>query len=236
MLKYKRVLLKLTGEMFGGDQATGIDFSAVARMAAYIKFLKAKYQLDIAIVPGGGNLFRGRNVDSETFDRAQADYIGMLGTIMNGLALQGELERLKVKTRVMSALHVDQACEPFIRRKALSHLDDGMVVILVGGSGRPYFTTDTAAALYAIEIGCEIFLKGSNVDGIYTADPNEDETAVKYSHLTFREALINNLMVMDDTAFALCKGEQIAVIVFDVRDLANIERILLGQDVGTIVT
>lgn len=233
---YKRVLLKLTGELFSMDGKTGIDFAAVKRIAEYIAHLRQIHNVDLAIVVGGGNLFRGRNVLHSDFDRAQADFIGMMGTIMNGLALQGELELLRVKSRVMSSLHVDQACEPYIRLKARKHLDDGIVTILVGGSGRPFFTTDTTAALLAAELGCEILLKGSGVDGVYTADPKIDPNAKKYTSLTFQEALEKGLMVMDDTAFAVCKREKIPIIVFKVDDLENIERILNGEKIGTLVT
>jgi uridylate kinase len=233
---YSRVLLKLTGELFSTEGKTGIDFNSVKTIAAYIAHLRQIHNVDLAIVVGGGNLFRGRNVTGSDFDRAQADFIGMLGTIMNGLALQGELEMLGVRSCVMSSLHVDQACEPYIRLKARKHLNDGIVTILVGGSGRPFFTTDTTAALLAAELGCEILLKGSGVDGVYTADPKIDPNAIKYTTLTFQEALEKGLMVMDDTAFAVCKREKIPIIVFKVDDLENIERILNGEEIGTLVT
>lgn len=232
---YKRILLKLTGELFGGGK-TGIDFDSVREIATYISYLKENFETDLAIVVGGGNLFRGRNLEGENFDRAQADFIGMLGTIMNGLALQGELNTLGIESRVMSSLHVDQACEPYIRLKAKSHLRKGIVVIFAGGSGRPFFTTDTTAALLAAELDCEILLKGSNIDGVYSADPRREPMATKYDILTFQEALQKGLMVMDDTAFAVCKREKIPIVVFDVNDLNNIERILNGERIGTLIT
>lgn len=233
---YKRVLLKLTGELFTDGEKNGINFDRVAKVAAYIAHLRSVHNVDLAIVVGAGNLFRGRNVSGSKFDRAQADFIGMLGTIMNGLALQGELNLLNVPSRVMSSLHVDQACEPYIRLRAIRHLEKGIVTILVGGSGRPFFTTDTTAALLAAELGCEILLKGSSVDGVYSADPKIDLTATKYTTLTFQEALEKGLMVMDDTAFAVCKREKIPIIVFKVDDLDNIERILNEEQIGTLVT
>lgn len=231
---YRRVLLKLTGELFGGGNS-GLNFTEVKKVAEFIAYLKHEYPLDLAIVVGGGNLFRGRNVKDGDFDRAQADFIGMLGTIMNGLALQGELNILGVSSRVMSSLEVNQACEPYIRLRAKHHMEKGNVIILVGGSGRPFFTTDTSAALLAAELDCEILLKGSNVDGVYSADPKKDVNAKRFETLTFHEALVQGLMVMDDTAFAVCKREKIPIIIFDIGDLNNIERIIKGESVGTLV-
>ncbi|SRR5258706_4710833 len=231
---YRRVLLKLTGELFSSDRYN-IDFEKVGTIAAYIAYLKSIHEIDLAIVLGGGNLFRGRNLKDSNFDRAQADFIGMLATVMNGLALQGELNILGVDSRVMSALHVDQACEPYIRLKAMSHLNKDRVVILSGGSGRPFFTTDTTAALLAAELDCEILLKGSNVDGVYSADPKKDAGAVKYSTISYQQAYQEGLMVMDNTAFALCEREKIPIVVFDIGDLKNIERIIEGERIGTLV-
>lgn len=232
---YKRILLKLTGELFGST-GEALDSHKIRTVAQYIAYLKENYQIDLAIVVGGGNLFRGRNVSEGGFDRAQADFIGMLGTIMNGLALQGELNLLKIESRVMTSLPVDQACEPYIRLRAKRHMEKGRTIILVGGTGRPFFTTDTTAALLAVELDCEVLLKGSNVDGIYSDDPKINPDAEKYSSLTFQVALEKGLMVMDDTAFAVCKKNKIPVIVFDISDLDNIERIILGENIGTIVT
>ncbi len=236
MPRYKRVLLKLTGELFCEKGRTGIDFVVVKRIAEYLAHLRKVHDTDLAIVIGGGNLFRGRNIRGDNFDRAQADFIGMMGTIMNGLALQGELNILNVESRVMSSLRLDQACEPYIRLKAMHHLDVGRVVILVGGTGRPFFTTDTTAALLAAELDCEILLKGSGVDGVYSADPKVDKDAKMFSTLTFQEALVQGLMVMDSTAFAVCKDQKIPIIVFNVEDLNNIERILNGENIGTLVS
>ncbi|TRZ53791.1 UMP kinase [bacterium] len=236
MAHYKRVLLKLTGELFCEKGKSGIDFTEVKKVATYLAHLRNVHKTELAIVLGGGNLFRGRNVIDDKFDRAQADFIGMLGTVMNGLALQGELNTLGVQSRVMSSLHIDQACEPYIRLRAIHHIEKGNIVILVGGTGRPFFTTDTTAALLAAELNCEILLKGSGVDGVYTADPNLDKDAKIYTSLSFHEALTQGLMVMDDTAFAVCKRERIPIIVFNVNDLKNVERILSGEQIGTLVS
>jgi uridylate kinase len=236
MAQYKRVLLKLTGELLSERGKMGIDFAEVKKVAECLAHLRTVHDTDLAIVLGGGNLFRGRNVSDDRFDRAQADFIGMLGTVMNGLALQGELNTLGVQSRVMSSLHIDQACEPYIRLRAIHHIEKGNIVILVGGTGRPFFTTDTTAALLAAELDCEILLKGSGVDGVYTSDPRLDKDAKMYSSLSFHEALVQGLMVMDDTAFAVCKREKIPVVVFNVNDLNNIERILNGERVGTLVS
>ncbi len=234
-MHYKRVLLKLTGELFGSKGKTGIDFIRVQRVANYLKHLQKSHEVELAIVIGGGNLFRGRNVNDTSFERAQADSIGMLATIMNGLALQGELTSLGIESRVLSALHVNQACEPYIRRKAMAHLDRGIITILVGGSGRPFFSTDTIAALLAAELNCDILLKGSTVDGVYTSDPHKDPLAVKYRELGYQEALEKGLMVMDRTAFAVCQEQKIPIIVFKVDELENIDRILRGEAVGTLI-
>lgn len=236
-MKYKRVLLKLSGELFGGEQKRGIDFKSIKKLALYLhNLLKKAPELEIAIVVGGGNLFRGREVTGSEFDQATADYIGMLGTVMNALALQVELEKVGSDTRVMSAIKMEAVCEPFIRRKAISHLEKGRIVILAGGTGSPFFTTDSAAALKACELGCKIILKGSNVDGVFSADPKLDKDAKLYSSLTFQKALEEGLTVMDNTAFALCQREKIPVIVFNIKNLENIEKIIKGEKVGTIIT
>ena len=234
--KYKRVLLKLTGELFSGTDKVGIDFFKVKKIAEYIAHLRTAHKTDLAIVLGGGNLFRGRNLSDDKFNRAQADFIGMLGTIMNGLALQGELNLFNLESRVMSSLRVDQACEPYILLKAIHHLEVGRIVILVGGKGNPFFTTDTAAAFFAAELGCEILLKGSSVDGVYTADPRTNKEAKMYTELSFQDAIRKGLMVMDDTAFTVCKDHKIPIIVFNVNDMQNIERILNGEKIGTLVS
>lgn len=232
---YKRILLKLTGELFGPPRQAGIDFIRVKRIANYLNHLSKIFTVELAIVVGGGNLFRGRNITSSKFDPAQADSIGMLATVMNALALQGELEAISLESRVLSAVHADQLCEPYIRRKALTHLDRGIITILAGGTDRPFFTTDTTAALLAAELNCNILLKGSTVDGVYNMDPNLNPDATKYHELTFREAMEKGLMVMDDTAFAVCKRQKIPIIVFKVDDLDNIEKILKGQKIGTLI-
>jgi len=235
-MKYKRVLLKLSGELFGGEQKRGIDFKSIKKLTEYLHNLKKTLNLEIAVVVGGGNLFRGREITDSEFDQATADYIGMLGTVMNALALQVELEKVGSDTRVMSAIAMDTICEPFIRRKAISHLGKGRIVILAGGTGSPFFTTDSAAALKACELNCEIILKGSNVDGVFSADPKLDKDAKLYSSLTFQEALEKGLTVMDNTAFALCQREKIPVIVFNIKNLENIEKIISGEKIGTLVT
>jgi uridylate kinase len=235
-LAYKRVLLKLTGEMFGDDTRAGINFDKVAVISSYIAHLRKEHKTDLAIVVGGGNLFRGRDFKADKDNRAMADYIGMMGTIMNGIALQIGLRMQGVESRVMSELQVKQACEPYYLLKARSHLDNGRVVILVGGKGSPFTTTDTAAASKAAELGCEILLKGSNVDGVYSADPKLDLNAEKFETLSFQEAIEKGLMVMDLTAFTVCKEQNIPVIVFDISDLENIERILNGEKIGTLIS
>lgn len=233
--KYQRVLLKLTGEIFGGEDRHGLDFQAIGRIASALSSIKKKTQVELVILIGAGNLFRGRMVEGTKIDRATADYIGMLGTIMNAIALQEELERLGEPTRVLSALRVDAVCEPFYRRRALRHLEKQRIVILAGGTGSPFFTTDTAAALKAAELNCEILLKGSNVDGVYTADPKKDKSAVLYKNLSFQEALEKGITVMDNTAFALCQRENIPIVVFNLNQPENIEKVILGEEVGTLV-
>lgn len=235
-MSYKRVLLKLTGEMFGEDSRAGIDFTKVARVARYLTHLQKEHEIDLVIVVGGGNLFRGRNIKDTQIDSAMADFIGMMGTVMNGIALQMMLAEEGVESRVMSTLRVDQVCEPYYLLRARSHLEKKRIIILVGGNGNPNFTTDTTAALRAAELQCQILLKGSNVDGVYTADPKIDKNATKFESLSFREAYDRGLMVMDDTAFTVCKKHHIPVIVFDVSELENIERILNGETIGTLIS
>jgi len=233
---YKRVLLKLSGEVFGGEKRVGLDFKAIGAIAAGIKKLIADTGVQLAIVNGGGNLFRGRDRKGGDVDPAQLDYIGMLGTIMNALALQQELHILGVASRVMSSLRLDQACEPFIRLRAVHHLEKGYVLILAGGTGSPFFTTDSAAALKAAEINADILLKGTNVDGVYDSDPKKNTNAKKFAQLTFQEALIRGLMVMDNTAFALCQAQHIPVVVFNIRDFNNVGRVIKGKKIGTLIT
>ncbi len=236
MSGYKRVLLKLSGEVFGGEKKVGLDFKAIGLIASGIKKLIEETGVQLAIVNGGGNLFRGRDHQEGTVDPAQLDYIGMLGTIMNALALQQELNVLGVASRVMSSLRLDQACEPFIRLRAIHHLEKGYVLILAGGTGSPFFTTDSAAALKAAEINADILLKGTNVDGVYDSDPKTNTNAKKFPQLTLQEALVRGLMVMDNTAFALCQSQHIPVVVFDVRDFNNVSRVIKGKKVGTLIT
>lgn len=234
--KYKRVLLKLSGETFGGNAKKGLDIASFKKIASYIHTLHQKSHIELAILLGGGNLFRGRDILKDNIDHATADYIGMLGTVMNALALQVELEKLGSLTRVMSSLTIDTVCEPFIRRKALRHLETGKIVILAGGTGSPFFTTDSAAALKACELNCEILLKGSNVEGVFSTDPKLDAHATLYKKLSYQEALEKRLMVMDNTAFALCQREKVPIVVFNLQHLDNIAKILKGEDVGTLIT
>jgi len=234
-MKHKRILLKLTGEMFGGENKKGLDFSAIARIAEHIHSIHVNNKIEIAIVVGAGNLFRGRDISGTKVDRAAADYIGMLGTVMNALALQEELERLGSTVRVMSAVVVMSVCEPFVRRKAIRHLEKGRIVILGGGTGNPFFTTDSAAALKACELSCDILLKGSNVEGVYDADPKQNSNAKMYKTLRYQEALEKGLTVMDNTAFALCQRERVPIRVFNLDKLENIQRIINGEDLGTLI-
>lgn len=232
---YKRILLKLSGETLGKDQQ-GIDTKSVENVAAVIAHLKVNYDIDLAIVVGGGNIFRGRVTLGTNINRASADYAGMSATITNGLILQAVLESMNVNTRVMSYLQMNQAYEPYYHRMALSHLKANKVVILVGGLGMPFSTTDSAAAQFAAELGSDVLLKGSTVNGIYDSDPRTNPDAIRYSKLSYQEALVQGLKVMDSTAFALCQANKIPIVVFDIRDLNNIERIINGEMIGTLVS
>lgn len=232
---YKRILLKLSGELFGDPNKRGLDFELIGKLASVIHLIKQETNIEVVIVVGAGNLFRGRDISDTKIDRTTADYIGMLGTIMNALALQEEFEKLGEITRVMSAFVVQSVCEPFIRRKALRHLEKGRIVIIGGGTGNPFFTTDSAAALKACELKCEILLKGSNVDGVYSIDPKKDKKAKLYTQLNYQEALEKGLMVMDNTAFALCQREQIPIRIFNLNNLDNIRRIIKGEHIGTLI-
>lgn len=233
--KYKRVLLKVTGELFAGSKERGLDFKAIGQFASSLYKIKQRTGVELSVLIGAGNLFRGRQVEGTDIDRATADYIGMMGTIMNALALQEELERLGDRTRVLSALRIDAVCEPYIRRRALHHLEKGKTVILAGGMGSPFFTTDTAASLRAAELNCDVLLKGTNVDGIYTSDPKKDKNATMYKKLSYQEALDKGITVMDNTAFALSQREQIPIIVFNINEIDNVARIIQGEEVGTLV-
>jgi len=233
--KYKRILLKLSGEALAGKNGYGIDAEVLENLADEIKEV---YDLgvEIAIVVGGGNIFRGIQGKSLKIDKATSDYMGMLATVINALALQNALEKKGIPTRVQSAIEMHQIAEPYIRRKAIRHLEKGRVVIFAAGTGNPFFTTDTAAALRAAEIGADILLKATKVDGIYDKDPNKNSNAKKYKKLTYKEALEKDIKVMDSTAFALCKEENIPILVFSIKEKGNLKKAVLGEKVGTYVT
>jgi len=233
-MKYKRILLKLSGEALMGDQQYGINGERLKEYAEEIKEV-ADSGVETAIVIGGGNIFRGLKGASEGMDRTQADHMGMLATVINGLALQSALEEIGVKTRLQSAIEMDKVAEPFIRRRAIRHLEKGRVVIFGGGTGNPYFTTDTAATLRAIEIDAEVILKGTRVDGIYTADPEKDKSATKYKTLSFQEVYEKGLNVMDMTAFTLSKENKLPILVFDMNTPGNLKKVVSGEAVGTLV-
>jgi uridylate kinase len=233
-MKYKRILLKLSGESLMGDRQYGIDNNQVLQ---YAKDIKSVYDagIEIAIVVGGGNIFRGLSAEKSGMDRAQADYMGMLATLINCMALQNALETFGVETRLLSAIKMEQICEPYIRRRAMHHLELNKIVIFGAGTGNPYFTTDTAASLRAIEIKADVVLKGTRVDGIYTADPEKDPTATRYDEITFQEVFDKNLNVMDMTAFTLCHENKLPIIVFDMNKPGNFMKIAQGEKVGTLV-
>ncbi|GAB2782142.1 UMP kinase [Rhabdobacter roseus] len=234
--KYKRILLKLSGEALnGGDKTQVIDFSILDQ---YAQEIRRVYDagVQIAIVIGGGNIFRGASVEKSGIDRVQGDHMGMLATVINGMAVQSSLEKHGMYTRLMSAIKMEQVCEPLIRRRAIRHLEKSRIVIFGAGTGNPYFTTDTTASLRAIESEAEVVLKGTRVDGVYTADPEKDPTATKYDSLTFDEALSKNLKIMDLTAFALCKENNVPIIVFDMNKSGNLYDIVMGGSAGTLVS
>ena len=235
--KYKRILLKLSGEALnGGDKNQVIDFNVLDQYAQEIRQVY-DVGVEIAIVIGGGNIFRGASVEKSGIDRVQGDYMGMLATVINGMAVQSSLEKHGMLTRLMSAIKMEQVCEPLIRRRAIRHLEKKRIVIFGAGTGNPYFTTDTTASLRAIESEAEVVLKGTRVDGVYTADPEKDASAVKYTHLSFDEALAKNLKIMDLTAFALCKENNVPIIVFDMNKPGNLYNLVMGDDsVGTLVS
>jgi uridylate kinase len=234
MPKYKRILLKLSGEALMGDKSFGIDHNILAHYAEEIRDTLST-GVEIAIVIGGGNIFRGIQANNEGFDRVQGDYMGMLATVINSMALQSALENAGVITRISSAIEMKEICEPYIRRRAVRHLEKGRVVIFAAGTGNPYFTTDTAASLRAIEMEADVILKGTKVDGIYTADPNKDPNAVKYETVTFSEVYEKSLNVMDMTAFTLCNENKLPIIVFDINLPGNLKRLVEGNKVGTLV-
>src|SRR6266852_2343795 len=229
-LKYRRVLLKISGEALMGERDYGLDPAMVERIAGEIGSVHA-LGVELCLVIGGGNIFRGLSGAAVGMERASADYMGMLATVINSLAMQNELERRGITTRVQSAISMQAVCEPYIRRRALRHLEKGRLVIFGAGTGNPYFTTDTAAALRAIEITADVILKGTRVDGIYTADPEKDKTAKKYSTITYQECISGNLKVMDMTAFTLCMENNLPIIVFDMNKPGNLKRVVTGDQV-----
>jgi uridylate kinase len=232
---YKRILLKLSGEVLMGQGQFGIDPETVQRVAEEVKAAKdAGYELCLVI--GGGNIFRGIAGAARGLDRTTGDYMGMLATIMNALAMQNALEKLGVQTRVQSAIPMATVCEPYIRRRAVRHLEKGRVVIFAAGTGNPFFTTDTGAALRAAEMNCDALFKGTSVDGVYTADPKKDAAATRYKTVTYDQVLNDNLKVMDASAVALCRENHIPIIVFNIRDEGNLARVLTGEGTATTVT
>ena len=233
-MEYKRILLKLSGESLMGEKQYGIDMDRVAQYAKDIKAVHDK-GLEIAIVIGGGNIYRGLSAEKAGMDRVQADYMGMLATVINSMALQDALEKTGLKTRLLTAIKMEQICEPFIRRRAVRHLEKGRIVIFGAGTGNPYFTTDTAASLRAVEINADAVLKGTRVDGIYTADPEKDATATRYDQISFSEVYEKNLSVMDMTAITLCQENNLPIIVFDMNKPGNFMRIANGEHIGTLV-
>lgn len=233
-MKYKRILLKLSGESLMGNKQFGIDNDRLAQYAKEIKEI-SDMGVQVAIVIGGGNIFRGVQAAEGGMDRVQGDHMGMLATMINSMALQGAMEAHGVYTRLMSAIKMEQIAEPFIRRRAIRHLEKGRVVIFGAGTGNPYFTTDSAAALRAIEVEADVILKGTRVDGIYTADPEKDPTATKYENISFTEAYEKGLNVMDLTAFTLCNENKLPIIVFDMNKPGNLHRVVTGEQIGTLV-
>jgi uridylate kinase len=232
--RFKRVLLKISGEALMGDGKGGISPKVLQQIAGEVRDV-IELGVELGIVIGGGNIFRGVQASTEGMDRASADYMGMLATVINALALQDSLEKLGVFTRVQSAIDMQQLAEPYIRRRAVRHLEKGRVVIFAAGTGNPYFTTDTAASLRAMEINAEVILKATKVDGIYSADPVKDPTAVRYTHLSYLDVLKKELKVMDSTAISLCKDNDLPIIVFDLHRHGNICRAVLGEEIGTTV-
>lgn len=233
-MKYKRILLKLSGEALMGEQQYGIDPKRIKEYAEEIKTVVDK-GVEIAIVIGGGNIFRGLQGVGQGMDRVQGDHMGMLATVINALALQSALEAENIQTRVQSAIKINEVAEPFIRRRAMRHLEKGRVVIFGGGTGNPYFTTDSAAVLRAIEIDADVILKGTRVDGIYTSDPEKDKTATKYENITFNDVLSKGLKVMDTTAFTLSQENELPIVVFDMNTRGNLMKIVIGENIGTTV-
>ena len=233
--RFKRILLKLSGEALMGSTGFGIDPATLEGIASEVAEVRA-LGVEVAVVIGGGNIFRGLAASAHGMDRASADYMGMLATVMNSLALQDALERTGVNTRVLSAIEMQELCEPYIRRRAMRHLEKGRVVIFAAGTGNPYFTTDTAASLRAMEIHADVLLKATKVDGVYDRDPKKFPDAKRFHRLTYLEVLQRNLQVMDSTAISLCRDNKLAIVVFDLRVRGNIRRVVSGESIGTLVT
>ncbi|HLQ22148.1 MAG TPA: UMP kinase [Gemmatimonadales bacterium] len=233
-LAYSRALLKLSGEALGGEKGVGLDFRVLEAFAEEIKAVHA-LGVRLSLVVGGGNIVRGATASREGLDRVSADYMGMLATVINALALQDVLERVGVDTRVMTAIRMESVAEPYIRRRATRHLEKGRLVIFAGGTGNPFFSTDTAGVLRALEVDAEVILKATNVDGIYTADPKKDPSAKLIPELTYHDAIVNNYAVMDGNAFGLCRANQLPIIVFNINQPRAVARVLQGERVGTIV-
>jgi uridylate kinase len=234
-MKYKRILLKLSGEALMGEKNYGIDSNRLEQYALEIKKIR-ELGVEVAIVIGGGNIFRGVQAEKTGIDRVQGDYMGMLATLINAMALQSALEQNGMFTRLMSGIKVESVCEPFIRRRAIRHLEKGRIVIFGAGIGNPYFTTDSTASLRAIEVEADVVLKGTRVDGVYTADPEKDKTATKYDNLSFQEAYEKNLNIMDMTAFTLCQENNLPIVVFDMNKPGNLKKLIEGEIIGTLIT
>ena len=234
MPAHKRILLKLSGEALMGDDAFGINRATIVRMVQEIREI-TELGVEVAVVIGGGNIFRGVAGGSVGMDRATADYMGMLATVMNSLALADTMRQEGIVARVMSAIGIEQVVEPYVRPKALQYLEEGKVVVFAAGTGNPFFTTDTAAALRGAEIGAEIVLKATKVDGVYTADPKKDPNATRYSRISFDEAITQNLQVLDATAFALCRDQKLPIRVFSILKAGALKRVVMGEDEGTLV-
>ena len=232
--KFKRILLKLSGESLMGDKSFGLDSKVISRYAEDVKSIVG-LGVEVAIVIGGGNIYRGMNEAETGIERAQGDYMGMLATVINGMALQSGLEKAGVFTRLQSAIKMEQIAEPYIKRRAVRHLEKGRIVIFGAGTGNPYFTTDTAGSLRAVEIKADVILKGTRVDGIYSADPEKDPAATKFENISFAECINKNLKVMDMTAFTLCMENELPIIVFDMNKQGNLLKVVTGENVGTLV-
>jgi uridylate kinase len=233
--KYKRVLLKLSGESLMGDKDFGLDPKMLQQYANDVKQI-VDAGVEVAVVIGGGNIYRGMNESETGIERAQGDYMGMLATVINGVALQSIFEKVGLNTRLLTAIKMEQIAEAYIRRRAIRHLEKGRVVIFGAGTGNPFFTTDTAGSLRAVEINANVIIKGTRVDGIYTADPEKDKTATRYENISFHEVMSKNLKVMDMTAFTLCQENNLPIIVFDMNTPGNLLKVVLGENIGTVVS